>query len=289
MFGYIRPFKPHMRHYEYEIYNSFYCGLCKNLGKKYGQIFRLTLSYDFTFLCLLYNAYHSKCNTVRRKRCIVHPIKKKNCLCCTDNLDYASAAAVISVYHKICDEILDKSFIPSMFFRFVRHIMKKSYIKAAAEYPEIASETEYYMKVQADIEKDKCKSVDRACDPTARIMSAIAENISDNEADRKNLAGFGYHLGRFIYLADAYDDIQKDKKHENYNPLLLNFQNISDAKEFAMQNINMSLGQAAEYYSKLNITKFRDILDNVVYLGLPKFRLMNKKELRQNKKKIIEI
>ena len=41
MFGYIRPYKPYMRHYEYEIYRSYYCGLCKDMGKRYGQIFRL--------------------------------------------------------------------------------------------------------------------------------------------------------------------------------------------------------------------------------------------------------
>ena len=105
MFGYIRPFKPHMRFYEFEIYNSFYCGLCKNLGKKYGQIFRLILSYDFAFLGILYNSYHLKSNTIKKCHCIVHPFKKKSCICCTNNLDYTSAAAVISVYHKVCDEI----------------------------------------------------------------------------------------------------------------------------------------------------------------------------------------
>ncbi len=289
MFGYIRPFKPHMRYFEYEIYSSFYCGLCKSLGKSYGQIFRLMLSYDFTFLGLLDNAYHSKCNIVQKKHCIVHPFKKKSCLCCGNNLDYTSAAAVISVYHKVCDEISDRGLIPSMFFRLVRGLMKKSYRKAAGKYPEVAEKTEHYMKMQVETEREKCTSIDRACDPTAQIMACIAENISRDEDDRKNLAGFGYHLGRFIYLADAYDDIEKDKKSGNYNPLLLNFEDTEQAKAFAMDNIKMSLGQASEFYSKLNILKFRDILDNVVYLGLPNFHNMNSSELKKHKNKPIEI
>lgn len=277
MFGYIRPFKPHMRNFEYEIYSSFYCGLCKELGKKYGQIFRMTLSYDFAFLGLLYNAYHSKCNTIKKKRCIAHPIKKKNCVCCGENLDYTCATAVISVYHKICDEIADRGVFSSVFFRLLRRFMKKSYRKASEKYPEIAKKTELYMNLQTEIEREKTSSIDRACEPTAQIMANIAKNISTDESDRKKLSGFGYHLGRFIYLADAYDDIEKDKKKGNYNPLLLNFDSVSEAKDFAMQNINLSLGQAAEFYSKLNISKFRDILDNVIYLGLPNFNKFKNK------------
>ncbi len=280
MFGYIRPFKPHMRYFEYEIYSAFYCGLCKHLGKSYGQIFRLTLSYDFTFLGLLDNAYNSKCNTITKKHCIVHPFKKKICICYNKNLDYTSAAAVISIYHKICDEISDSNFISSLFFRLLRFCMKKSYRKAAYKYPKIAEKTEFYMKKQSEIEKERCTSIDLACDPTAMIMSSIAENISEIEQDRKNLAGFGYHLGRYIYIADAYDDIEKDKKSGNYNPLLLNFENISDAKKFALESINLSLGQAAEFYTKLNIIKFRDILDNVIYLGLPNFYKMKKTKFK---------
>ncbi|MBQ3566153.1 MAG: hypothetical protein IJA12_03125 [Oscillospiraceae bacterium] len=289
MFGYIRPFKPYMRYFEYEIYSSFYCGLCKTLGKSYGQIFRLMLSYDFTFLGVLDNAYHMRCNKIAKKHCIVHPFKKKNCLCCGENLDYTSAAAVISVYHKVCDEIADRSAVASLFFRGLRRIMNRSYRKAAEKYPVVAEKTEYYMKMQTEVEKEKCPSIDRACDPTAQIMSVIAENISDNPEDRKNLAGFGYHLGRFIYIADAYDDISKDKKSGNYNPLLLNFENINDAKEFAVSNINMSLAQASEFYTRLDISKFREILDNVVYLGLPNFNKFNRKEQKKFRNKITEI
>jgi len=160
MFGYIKPFKPHLRYFEYEIYSSFYCGLCKNLGKQYGQIFRLMLSYDFTFLGLLDNAYNSRCNLVKKKRCIVHPIKKRSCLCCESNLDYTTAAAVISVYHKVCDEIKDSGKITSIFFKLLRLMIKKSYKKAAEKYPVVAQKTEYYMKIQSEIEDSKTVSLD---------------------------------------------------------------------------------------------------------------------------------
>ena len=53
MFGYIKADKPEMKIKEFEIYKAVYCSLCKELGKSYGLLARLTLSYDFTFLALL--------------------------------------------------------------------------------------------------------------------------------------------------------------------------------------------------------------------------------------------
>ena len=53
MFGYIRIAKPELKVKEYEMYKAIYCSLCRELGRSYGFLSRLTLSYDFTFLALL--------------------------------------------------------------------------------------------------------------------------------------------------------------------------------------------------------------------------------------------
>lgn len=277
MFGYIRPYKPLMRHYEYEIYRSYYCGLCKDMGKRYGQIFRLTLNYDFAYLSLLCAAYGSS-STMKRQRCIVHPIKKRYCVCCGNDFEYTSSAAVISVYHKVCDEIADSGFFKGLFFRLLRKMMNKAYKKASSKLPRIAETVEICMKEQSKLEKEKCASIDKACEPTAKIMSAIASGVTDDPAEQRELSEFGYHLGRFIYLADAHDDLEKDIKKRNYNPLCLNFEDIDSAKRFALDNINMSLGQAADAYTKCSFRRFKDICDNIVYLGLPKFRDFKRKK-----------
>ena len=54
MFGYIRPQKGELLVREFEQYRGVYCGLCKQLGKSYGFAARMTLSYDCTFLGLLF-------------------------------------------------------------------------------------------------------------------------------------------------------------------------------------------------------------------------------------------
>lgn len=289
MFGYIRPFKPYMRFYEFEIYNAFYCGLCKNLGKNYGQLYRLMLSYDFAFLGILHNAVNKTCCQIERQRCIVHPFSKKNCICCLSDLDYTASAAVISIYHKICDTVNDSNFIVSVFFRILRSILKSGYKKAKSKYPDLCGGIEFYMSEQSRIENEQCISIDHACEPTAQIMSLIAQGISENPEDKKHLSGLGYHLGRFTYIADASDDLEKDIKNKNYNPLFLNFSNITEARKFADENINMSVGMIAEFYSKLNISKFKEIIDNIIYLGLPNYKITHKKERKKLKNNKIEV
>ena len=281
MFGYIRPFKPYMRYSEYQVYGGFYCGLCKNLGENYGQLYRMMLSYDFAFLGILSNSYNTDPLYFEPQRCIVHPLKKRLCLKNTEALDFTAAAAVISVYQKLCDSISDCSFIKSIPYRIIRKLSVKGYNKAAMKYPETAEKIQIEMNRQLQLESESCKSIDQACEPTAVIMSELAAQISSDSTQSEQLKGFGYHLGRFVYLADAYDDAEDDLKHNNYNVLLKYHSRVTDAKKLADENINMSLCMIAEYYSKMKIQRFKDIIDNVIYLGLKSFSLPTKRRIRK--------
>lgn len=280
MFGYIKPFKPHMRFSEFQVYNGFYCGLCKNLGKNYGQLYRLMLSYDFAFLGLLCCA----CNTAplhfEPQHCIVHPITKKLCLKNTEVLDFTAAAAVISVYQKLCDSIEDSGFFKAIPFRIVKILAKKGYRKASSQYPQMAEKIQHEMNKQFSLEKECCSSLDLACEPTAQIMSLLASEIPAEKEQSEVFGAFGYHLGRFVYLADAYDDAEKDLKKNNYNVLFKYEKEVSQAKQLAQDNINMSLCMIADYYGKMKIQRFREIIDNVIFLGLKSFSMPKKKKLK---------
>lgn len=282
LFGYIRPFKPHMRFSEYQVYTGFYCGLCKNLGKNYGQLYRMMLSYDFAFLGIMSAACSDTPLHFEPQHCIIHPIKKKLCLKNTEVLDFTAAAAVISVYHKLCDSISDTGFFKSVPFRIIRVFAYKGYKKASEKYPETAKKIQLEMNRQFSLENEQCSSLDYACEPTAQIMSAIAAYIPDDTLQSEIYSGFGYHLGRFVYLADAYDDAEKDLKKNNYNVLLKYENDIQNAKKLALDNINMSLCMIAEYYNKMNIKRFREIIDNVIFLGLKSFSLPKKRREMKN-------
>ncbi len=283
LFGYIRPFKPYMRFSEFQVYNGFYCGLCKNLGKNYGQLFRMMLSYDFAFLGLLANSCTTTPLYFEPQHCIVHPFKKKLCLKNIETLDFTAAAAVISVYQKLCDSIVDSGFIKSIPYRIVKLLASKGYKIAVKKYPETAEKIQTEMNRQFVLEKENCKSIDRACEPTAQIMSSLAAYIPESEEQAEIFGGFGYHLGRYVYLADAHDDVKSDKKHNNYNVLLNYKEDIESAQKLADDNINMSLCMIAEYYSKMKIIRFKEIIDNVIFLGLKNFSIMKKQKLNKEK------
>ncbi len=275
MFGYIRIFKPHLRMCEYDTYKSIYCGLCKELGKSYGIISRFTLSYDFTFLAMLDLAINEKNISLKKERCIAHPLKKTVCVQCTDDLFFTASAAVISIYHKLMDDRQDKGLKKKLIATLLIPFVRKHYKKASKAYPEVAVAVENEMKQQSLLEKEKCSSIDRAGEPTANIMRAIISGISSDPQTKRVLERLGYLLGRFVYYCDAIEDLNEDYKKNNYNALLLQKEfGVLDKEtrqeliEITTDTINMTLGEIANTYVLLKIEKYKSIIDNIIYLGL---------------------
>ncbi len=296
MFGYLKAFKPNMKMCEYDVYKSIYCGLCKKMGKEYGFFYRFTLSYDFTFLAVLSMSIKNSQIRLKKERCIAHPLKKSYCAHCIntenedDSLIFPSAAAVIAVYHKLKDDKCDKGLKRKTFAFFMLIFLKKGYKKAKKQFPQLAFSVENEMKNQFSIEMNKNKSIDIACEPTANIMKAIAKEIEPNTEKAEHLERFGYFLGRYIYMCDAFDDLESDFKKSNYNALLLqknvdilDDDSIAFFQEKAISSINLTLGEIANSYVELNIERFKPILDNIIYLGLNNTvkQIINKKKRKE--------
>ena len=294
MFGYVKAFKPYMRMFEYDIYKAVYCGLCKDMGKRYGFFTRFTLSYDITFLALIDLSLRGKKLETCRERCIAHPFKKSMCAACANDFGYSSSSAVILTYHKLKDDIADKGFKGKAMALITLPFFRKPYKKASAEYPELAVKIESAMKLQDKLEKRECDGIDIACEPTAKMMTAVFGELSDDEEKKALLERFGYLLGRFIYITDALDDLQDDLKKGSYNPILISFGIEKNSHKISQDllekiyfytddSINLTLGELAEVYVKLDFKRYRDILDNIVYLGLKNVYkpVKNKKNKRE--------
>lgn len=285
MFGYVKPFKPHMRICEYETYKAVYCGLCKILGREYGFVSRMTLSYDFAFLGLMALALNDSPAVVGPQRCIAHPWRKTSCLRSSDGLAYTAAAAEILIYNKVKDDLDDRRFLAKLFPWFMLKLTKKAYKKAAELYPGLAAYTAEQMSRQAKLEKDNCKSIDRASEPSSNILAEIAAGLSEKEEQKRILRRFGYLLGRFVYIADAFDDVEKDFRAGGFNPLVIGNPTINDINLPEIQrrtgdSVNFTLGALADSYVQLEIKRFKPIIDNIVYLGLKNafYDLIRKKE-----------
>lgn len=284
MFGYVKPFKPHLRICEFETYNAVYCGLCKILGKSYGFMSRMTLSYDFAFLGLMALALNDSEIELEPQHCIAHPFRKKTCLKSSDGLDYTAASASILIYNKIKDDFNDKRFIGKLIPLFMLCVTKKAYKKAVIKYPELSEYISKQMKQQAKLENENCKSIDRASEPSSNILAEIASGLSEDETQKRILHRFGYLLGRYIYIADAFDDIEKDFHSRGFNPLILGDSavhelNLNEIQKRTEDSINFTLGALADVYVQINIKRYKTIIDNIVYLGLKNtfYDLINKK------------
>ena len=264
MFGYIRAEKQELKIKEYEIYKAIYCSLCKKLGKSYGLISRFTLSYDFTFLALLNISLKDGCVNIEQKRCAFNPLKKCNYCKSDDDLEMPAAAAMIMTYYKLLDNIQDEKGIKKIGFRCLKPIFKSANKKAAKKYPQIEKFVADYIEEQTHLEKANCDMVDKAADPTAKVLSQILMLCSEDTAQKRVLERLGYCLGRYIYLMDAFCDLEDDKKSGSYNVL----KNKTDIKPYIEGQLYFCINESAKAFELLDIKKFKTILGNIIYLGL---------------------
>ncbi|MEG1044235.1 MAG: DUF5685 family protein [Oscillospiraceae bacterium] len=275
MFGYIRPFKPQMKIIEYDIYKSFYCGLCKEMGRKYGLFSRLTLSYDFSFLAMLGVAVNGNMPKTNSECCLFNPLSKKDCCTTCEELTFSADVAMIMFYYKTLDNISDESFFKRIFWKIVLPYAKSVRKKAVKSLPEIDSGIKKTMENQAELEKSACKSSDMAAEPTAISLQLIFAQLTDDISQKRVLEKLGYFLGKYVYLCDAFDDLDDDLKSKNYNPFILshNLVNIETVKlnqiiSEAKSSLYLTIGEAIKAYDLLEIKCYKPIFDNIFYLGL---------------------
>lgn len=125
------------------------------------------------------------------------------------------------------------------------------------------------MKMQYDAEHSEKPSVDMSAHPTALMLAAVLSAEAHDEIQKRVLYEFGYHIGRWIYLVDAADDIEKDIKSNGFNPFVNKKTGEVKSSDFIKAVLNQSLARAYDAYNLLNFTDFKGILDNMMLLGFP--------------------
>lgn len=278
MFGYVKVFKPQLKMCEYEQYKAVYCSLCRTLGKRYSLAARMTLSYDFTFLALFLMAMEDGEQAVsfEQGRCPFHPLKKRTLCVSNEILDYAADVAVLLTYHKLCDTVQDERFFKRLGARMLRWLFTHDYKKAMRRRPTEAQAAKAFMQAQQTIEESARPCVDACAEPTAAFLSVLASCGCEGETAH-TASRFGYCLGRFIYLADAAQDLQDDLREGKFNPYVASSDQeelqepewIKQTKEYAAQTLHACVGVCAECFGDLPIRRFRGILENVIFRGLP--------------------
>lgn len=251
---------------EDEAYKGIYCSLCRELGKRYGIVSRMFLSYDSSFLALALMALSEEKIFFEQKRCPFNPAKKCNfCSQSRKELSFAADISVLLLYHKIKDNIQDSTIFKALLYRIILLLVLPSYKKAKKLCPDGAKIIEDYISQQNTVEEKQSQNIDEAAEPTAILLKKLYSMEETDEDARLVRELVGYHIGRWVYLIDAFDDIEKDRKSGNYNPFLLG---NNDNYEKIKGDILMTAGEAVKAYELLNIKCFKGIIENVIYDGL---------------------
>ncbi|MGG7212441.1 DUF5685 family protein [Clostridium nigeriense] len=279
MFGYVTPLKAELKVKDFAKFRSYYCGLCLHLKSGAGNIPRMVLNYDMTFLAVLLDSLSIKEPNFELKRCIVHPKDKKPVIMNNDALQYAAAMNLTLYYHKIKDDIEDDNDIKSKVLEKILYPYQKKINKSIDA---INNTIKSNLKDLRNFENNKnFSSIDEICHPFSDIVGNILKNypkklINDGDELRNNLYSLGYTLGKWIYLIDAFDDLKKDMKDTKFNPInyLFNSENksydellplIKDRLEFTILNCSYNCKEILE---KLPLKRNEDILKNVLELGM---------------------
>lgn len=262
MFGYVNVLKDELKIKDYNIYRAYYCGLCHEIGRQHNQLSRLGLNYDLTTLAILLDSLSEDPPSLCRAGCI-KKVGKRPTKCSDENLKFASDMNVLLAYFKLLDDIKDNHSVKAM-LEIIPFALRSRYLRK--KYPKLCENTEISLKRLSFLEKSGCDVIDRAAHEFAVLTQAIF-------AEREPLfASLGYSVGRLIYILDAYDDMEEDLKKGNYNPAVLQYSYKGSMNEEILQsmsdNIYYSLADVAEQYEKLPIKKNKEILDNIIYLGI---------------------
>jgi hypothetical protein len=267
MFGYVRPILSQLSPEEREIYQGVYCGLCHTMSARHGFWSRFTLNYDFAFLAIL-------CTEEGQSRwcdrsCPARPFRQKRSCLCGEGLDGAADASLILTWHKLRDDVSDRSLVGGLPARLLSRLFRRAYLRACAARPDFAAQVERGMDRLRQLERERSPALDRVADSFAGILSAAAPVSADPDRDRVT-AQILYHVGRWIYLVDAWDDLREDRAKGRYNPLDARFHGQAEQeREYISTTMSHSLNMAISAANLVDFGRWDRVVLHTLCQGLP--------------------
>lgn len=261
MFGYVIVNKGDMKFKEFDIYHAYYCGLCRKLKEKYGVAGQLTLSYDMTFVVLLLTGLYEPEEITGSCKCVAHPFEKHR-IKMNEYTEYAADMNLLLSYYKCMDDWKDDRKYRQKAYA---GLLAKGYRRLEGSYGKKIRKIEKLMGELGKEEKAGCRDVDKMARLFGKVMAEIL--VCKEDVWKENLYRMGLYLGKFIYLCDAYEDIEKDLKTGSYNPL----KEIYETPDFEGQCksiLTVLMAECSKEFEKLPILENIEILRNIIYSGV---------------------
>ncbi len=287
MFGYVVVNKPEMKIKDFDRYREYYCGVCHSLGERHKISGKMCLTYDSAFMALLLTALYEPKTKRMESGCIVHPIGKKkylnNCV-----MDYVADMNLLLSYYKCVDDWDDdKNFVKLGYSKLITKQVRSIQIR----YLEKTDYIEDKLKELYSLEEKHIKDVDGLSNLFGDIMGELMavslmdithNNKGQNSKDvfgenwKDELRNLGFYLGKYIYIIDAFDDLDEDYKKKEFNPFMDEYKKALEYGEEAMTEFEnyikdllmMAASRMAAAYERLPIVNETGILRNIIYSGI---------------------
>lgn len=267
MFGYVIPDKDNMYVKDFNVFQAYYCGLCKELARTGGPLTRLCTNYDVTFYNALLHSVADMPVKFERRTCLVN-MRKKTVVVPDDLTRKCADVAVLLVYYNAEDDVKDGKKSRKLVTARL-HARKRA---AARRLPEIDELMKASFDRLAAIEKRNSDNIDEAADCFASLMRDVTRTLVSAD---ENTDTFTYNLGRLVYLFDAVDDVGEDAEKGRYNPLVAAYGKCDSKAEFLEKNadeldflLRSTYNKLVGAYNAMNIVVSEGMLSNTVYLGL---------------------
>lgn len=261
MFGYIVVNQQELKLREFELYRSFYCGLCRELKRSYGKRGQLTLSYDLTFLILLLTSLYEEETEVSSCKCAARPLERHPTRS-NRFTEYAADMNLMLSYYKCEDDWQDEKKVSKK----AGAIFLRGRVKAVEKkYPKKAGIVRECLGAIHRCEAEGSGNVDEAAGFFGNIMEEIF--VFQQDEWEQELRRIGFFLGKFVYLMDAYEDIEEDQKKGNYNPFSGLYKRPG-FEEDCERILTMMMAECSRSFEKLPLLEYTEILRNILYSGV---------------------
>ena len=281
MFGFIRPVKAELRVKEADRFQQVYCGLCHAIRAEYGRFYTLFLSYDMTFFALVAGSEEAETAPPCRKRCDASPFRRKSCAETDDALRLAADASILLTYHKFQDDLADEKGAKRALAALLCRLGRRGYEKARARMPEADEDIRQALEDLRRLEAERCPSMDRAADTSSRMTAAVVPRTGDTR--ERILHQMFYQIGRWIYLVDAVQDIQKDMEENSYNPVVLRYE--PNAGHPLERTLERSLADICMAFDLLSPRRDADPIRNIIFLGADRHPTGTERHLPDERRK----
>lgn len=278
MFGYITICEPELKVKDFKKYKAYYCGLCEELKGRYGLPGQMTLTYDMTFLVIFLTSLYEVPVRQEMHRCRVHPVKKQMMLR-NEITSYAADMNLLLGWYHVKDDWKDEKKVSGL---AASKLLQKKAEGIAERYKRQSRIFQAALKELSRLERENCRELDLVSGCFGRLMEELFVYKEDVWQDK--LRKIGFYMGKFIYIMDAYEDLESDLKKQCFNPLS-EFAQDSGYDKKITDILTMMIGECSAVFERLPCLIDIDILRNILYDGVwNRYRLIQKKKQEDKQK-----